>query len=137
MTLFWIGFGIIFLIIELVTATFYGLALALAAFGVAIYTAFVPVVEVDITQGVIFVIIAIIASYLFPKFFRAAVGDNDRPQGLDMYIGETRRVRLVGEDFKVKLDGVEYLVISDDDLEDKDLVEIVDRRGSVFIAEKR
>lgn len=137
MTLFWIGFGIIFLIVELVTATFYGLALALAAFSVAIYTAFVPVVEADITQGVIFVIIAIIASYLFPKFFRAAVGDNDRPQGLDMYIGETRRVRLIGEDFKVKLDGVEYLIISNDDLEDKDLVEIVDRRGSVFIAEKR
>ena len=52
-----------------------------------------------------------------------------------MYIGERRRVRQVDEDFKIKLDGVEYLVVCDDDLEDKDLVEIVDRRGSIFIVE--
>lgn len=53
-----------------------------------------------------------------------------------MYIGESRRVHLIGEDFKIKLDGVDYILVSDDELEDNDLVEIVDRRGSVFIGEK-
>ncbi len=83
------------MIIELITATFYGFALALAAFAVAIYTAFVPTAQVDIIQGSIFVVVAIIASYLFPKFFRAATGDQEKPQGLDIYIGESRRVRAV------------------------------------------
>ncbi len=34
---FWLGAGIIFLIVEMITATFYGLSLALAAFAVAGY----------------------------------------------------------------------------------------------------
>lgn len=35
--LFWIGTGIIFLIIEMLTATFYGLSVAIAAFVLAVY----------------------------------------------------------------------------------------------------
>lgn len=137
MTLFWIGFWIIFLIVELLTATFYGFSLAVGAFSVAIYTAFVSAEQIDVIQGVIFAIISLIVAYMCSKIFRATIEKPSRLQGLDMYIGESRRVRVVGEDFKIKLDGVDYLVISDDELVDKDLVEIVDRRGSVFIAEKR
>lgn len=53
-----------------------------------------------------------------------------------MYFGESRRVHLVDEDFKIKLDGVDYIIVSDDELRDRDLVQIIDRRGSVFIGEK-
>jgi len=35
--LFWIGAGIVFLIIEMITAAFYGLSLAIASFIVACY----------------------------------------------------------------------------------------------------
>lgn len=35
--LFWIGLGIVFLIVEVATATFYGLALSLASAIVALY----------------------------------------------------------------------------------------------------
>lgn len=133
--LFWIGAGIIFLILELITATFYGFALALSAFVVAAYVFAVNPQGLDAMQGMIFVVCAMISSYVFPKILTPKT-DTDKPQGLDIYIGETRRIRLVGEDFKVKLDGVEYMIISDDDIDDKDLVKIVDRRGSVFIAEK-
>ncbi|MBB1554277.1 NfeD family protein [Candidatus Gracilibacteria bacterium] len=136
MVLFWIGFGIVFLIVELITATFYGFSLAIAAFVVAIYVAVTGASNVDIVQGAIFAITALVTCYFFPKFFASSPESSDeKPQGLDMYIGERRRVRQVDEDFKVKLDGVEYLVVCDDDLEDKDLVEIVDRRGSIFIVE--
>lgn len=136
MVLFWIGFGIVFLIVELITATFYGFSLAIAAFIVAIYAAIMNSSNVDIIQGAIFAGTAIATCYFFPKFFASSVeSSEEKPQGLDMYIGERRRVRQVDEDFKIKLDGVEYLVVCDDDLEDKDLVEIVDRRGSIFIVE--
>lgn len=133
--LFWIGAGIIFLILELITATFYGFALALSAFAVASYVFVMNPQGLDAMQGMIFVVCAMISSYIFPKILTPKT-DADKPQGLDIYIGETRRIRLVGEDFKVKLDGVEYMIISDDEIDDKDLVKIVDRRGSVFIAEK-
>lgn len=33
----WIGAGLFFLIIEILTTAFYGLALAISAFGVALY----------------------------------------------------------------------------------------------------
>lgn len=136
MVLFWIGFGIVFLIVELITATFYGFSLAIAAFIVAIYAAIMNSSNVDIIQGAIFAGTALVTCYFFPKFFVSSVeSSEEKPQGLDMYIGERRRVRQVDEDFKIKLDGVEYLVVCDDDLEDKDLVEIVDRRGSIFIVE--
>lgn len=84
----------------------------------------------------IFVIFAIIFSYFLPKWLTPRDSDYENKQGLDIYVGETRRVRSVGEDFKIKLDGVEYIAVSDDDLEDKNLVDIVDRKGSVFIVEK-
>lgn len=134
--LFWIGAGIVFLILELITAAFYGFALAVAAFMVAIYVFFANPTAFDGIQGLIFVIFAIIFSYFFPKWLTPKGSDHEHKQGLDMYIGETRRVRSVGEDFKVKLDGVDYITVSDDDLEDKMLVEIIDRKGSVFIVEK-
>lgn len=135
LTLFWIGAGIVFLILEIMTATFYGLSLAIAAFSVAVYATIVAPGAFDVVQGLIFVVVALIASYFLPKWLTPKEV-TEKPQGLDMYLSERHRVRAVDEDFKVKLDGVQYLVISDDDLEDKDLVELVERKGSVFVVEK-
>lgn len=134
--LFWIGAGIIFLIVELMTSAFYGFSLAISAFAVAVYVLFAHPVAFDAMQGVIFVVMAIVCSYFLPKWLSPRNKEEDKPQGLDIYIGETHRVKAYGEDFKITLDGVPYIVVSDDELETKDLVELVDRRGSVFIGEK-
>lgn len=77
--LFWIGAGIIFLILELITATFYGFALAISAFAVAGYVFVVNPQGLDAMQGVIFVIIAIICSYISPKILTPKT-DSDKPQ---------------------------------------------------------
>lgn len=134
--LFWIGAGIVFLIIELVTSAFYGFSLAIAAFVVAAYVFFTHPTAFDAIQWIIFVVIAMLCSYFLPKWLSPKNELLDKPQGLDMYIGEHHRVKKVWEDFKVYLDGVQYFLVSDDEIQNNDLVEIVDRRGSVFIGEK-
>lgn len=134
--LFWIGTGIIFLILELITSTFYGFALAIASFIVAMYVFFLGADVFDGIQWLIFAIIAVICSYFFPKWLTPKDPINDKPQGLDIYIGQTHKIRQFWEDFKILLDWVQYLIISDDELENKDLVEIVDRRGSLFVVKK-
>lgn len=48
---FWISIVLIFLIIEFSTATFYGLALSLAAGVVALYVFFMQDMELSILQG--------------------------------------------------------------------------------------
>jgi hypothetical protein len=55
----------------------------------------------------------------------------EHAQGLDIYLGETRKVKKVGEDYKVVLDGVEYL-IDIDGVKSGDRVELTSRKGSIF-----
>jgi len=132
--LFWIGAGIIFLIVEMISATFYGLSLAIAAFGVGIVTMLMGSTGWDVVQGVVFVVLSLVTSYFLPKWLTPR--SESKPQGMDLYIGETRRLKAVGEDWKVSLDGVDYIVIVDEDAEEGDRVEIFDRKGSVFYAKK-
>lgn len=81
MLLFWIGFGIIFLIIEILTTTFYGFALAIASFVVAGYVGLNNIQEIDIIQGVIFVVVGLIASFWFSKISKNALHTKDeKPQ---------------------------------------------------------
>ena len=88
--LLWIGSGIVFLIIEIVTSTFYGLALAVAAFAVAAFLGVFPEENLSIVQGIIFVAVSLTASYLLPKYLSPK--EKEKPQGLDIYLGEVRRV---------------------------------------------
>lgn len=125
--LFWIGVGIIFLIVEIITSVFYGLSLAIAAFCVAAFVWANSLHELTIFQGAIFVLVALLMSYLLPKILMKNIKDT-HPQGLDMYIGNSYRIREFDEDFKIKLDGVYYVAISDDDLFEGDFVTVVDRR---------
>lgn len=106
--LFWIGAGILFLIIEMITTAFYGLSLALSALVVALYVWLLGEQNVSIIQGLIFAIVSALTSYGLTRLF----SDNSKetPQGLDIYIGQSRKVKKVGEDFKVTLDGVDYFV---------------------------
>lgn len=91
---FWIAFAILFIIIEILTITFYGLSLALACAIVAITVSMTHATTFTILQGVIFAISSLFFSFLLPRFL---VSDEpDTPQGVDKYIGQVRTLRKVG-----------------------------------------
>ncbi len=84
---------------------------------------------VTITQGVVFALVTFLASYYLPRML-TPTGDG-HPQWLDIYIGESRKVKKSGEDYKVVLDGVDYLV-DIDGVKAWDRVELTSRKGSIF-----
>lgn len=124
---FWIASAIIFLIIEMMTATFYGLSLALSSAIVAIYVYFSNDSSITIIQGGIFAFLSLIFALLLPKLLRSSLPDT--PQGADQYIGQKRSVKKSGDEYKISLDGVEYLVESEDVLTSGDRVEIMGHHG--------
>lgn len=131
---FWIGAFVFFLILELVTATFYGLALSLASALTWLYVWYTGVGEIDIIQAVIFACTAFIASYFLPRFLTPST-DHETPQWVDIYIGQKRKVKKVGESFKISLDGVDYLV-EWDDIGAGDQVEVLKKKGAGFVVTK-
>ncbi len=52
-------------------------------------------------------------SYFLPRLLTPA-DSHDVAQGVDVYIGQKRKVKKVGDTFKISLDGVEYIVLGDD-----------------------
>ena len=106
--LFALGTGIIFLLVEMVTATFYGLSLGIAAFIVALYVWISWDTSLMLLHALLFLSVSALLSYFLPKF----LSPEDAPphQWLDKYLGETRKVKKVWEDFRVVLDGIEYTV---------------------------
>jgi len=92
----------------MITAAFYGLSLAISAFIVAFYVWIFGDQGVSIIQGLIFAISSVIASYALTRIFSSSLPET--PQGLDIYIGQSRKVKKVGDDYKVTLDGVDYFV---------------------------
>ncbi len=110
----WLSAGILFLIVEFLTATFYGFALSVAAFVVALYVYTTKEMNFTIIQGLIFAGISLVASYFFPKWLSPKT--EDKPQGLDIYIGEVHKVQMHGDEIKITLNGVEYLAQSDENI---------------------
>ena len=126
--LLWIAIAIFFLIIEMVTATFYGLSLALSAAIVAIVTYIIQEPTLTILQGWVFAIASLIFALIIPKLLVSHEGD--MPQWADKYIAQVRSVKKVGGDYKISLDGVDYLVDSDEELVVGDKVEVVGHQGA-------
>ena len=124
----WLAVAIAFLIIEILTATFYGLAIALAASIVALYVYLVWDTEFSIIQGLILVIGSVVFAYLLPKILSSSTPD--MPQGFDRYIGEKRTVKKHAWDLKISLDGVDYTVESDEDIASWDKVEVIGHKGA-------
>lgn len=103
--------GIFFLLIEMLTATFYGLAISIASFVLAVYIYFTGDATMTIAQGVILVVISAIFAYVLPKWLRP--NTPDFKSGLDAHVGQKCHLARVGDDWKVKIDGVDYLVDED------------------------
>lgn len=130
--IFWISIGIGFLIIEMITVTFYGLAISMAAFLTGLYVWYFGVNEVNIIQWIIFAVVSFLSSYFFPKILMPNI--EEKAQWLDIYIGQTRKVKQVWEDFKVIFDGVEYL-IDIEGVKSGTKVRLTSRKGSLFYGE--
>jgi membrane protein implicated in regulation of membrane protease activity len=88
---FWVATALVFLIVEFVTATFYGLALSLAAAIVGIYVYASGETSFTIVQGIIFAVASLVFAYALPKLLSSS--DPDMPQGMDRYTGEVRTVK--------------------------------------------
>ncbi len=129
---FWISIGIGFLIIEMITVTFYGLAISSAAFITGLYVWYFGLNEVNIIQWVIFAVVSFLASYFLPKLLMPKI--EEKAQWLDVYIGQTRKVKQVWEDFKVNFDGVDYL-IDIDGVKSGTKVRLTSRKWSLFYGE--
>lgn len=131
---FWSGVVVAFIILELLTSTFYGLSLALAAGVVSLYVFFTKEIELSLAQGVIFVISSAIFAYFLPKYLSSSMPDI--PQGVDRYIGEKRSIKKVAGDLKISLDGVEYLIESDDEMVSGDRVEVIGHKWAAMKVKK-
>lgn len=92
--LFWIGLVVGFIILELLTATFYGLSLALASAIVAFLVYFSGDTTFEILHAVVFVFSSAFFAFLLPKYLVSHTPDT--PQGMDQYIGLTRSVKKTG-----------------------------------------
>lgn len=124
---FWSGVVVAFIILELLTSTFYGLSLALAAGVVSFYVFFTKEGELSLIQGLIFVVASAIFAYFLPKYLSSSMPDV--PQGVDRYIGEKRSVKKIAGDLKISLDGVEYLIDAEDEIVAGDKVEVLWHKG--------
>jgi len=103
--------GIFFLLLEMLTATFYGLSISISSFILALYVYFTGDATMTIAQGLILVIASAIFAYILPKKLKPHT--EAFKTGLDTHIGQSFRLEKVGSDWKVKIDGVDYLVEDD------------------------
>lgn len=100
--------GVFFLLIEMLTATFYGLSVSITCFVLAIYIYITGDATLTIAQGIILVVISGTFAYLLPKYLKP--NTPDFKSGLDAHIGQKFHLEKVGSDWKVKIDGVDYLI---------------------------
>ena len=82
--LFWMGLTIGFIILELLTATFYGLSLAFASVIVWFYIFLSQDIQFEIIHAVIFAIGSALFAYFLPNMLHSR--SPDTPQGSDRYI---------------------------------------------------
>jgi membrane protein implicated in regulation of membrane protease activity len=85
----WISAGIFLGIIEMFTGTFYFLALSLAALSVGGYVWCFEINSISYLQSGIFLVVASLLAYLFPKFFTPNTDTDYNNNALDRFIGST------------------------------------------------
>jgi membrane protein implicated in regulation of membrane protease activity len=131
----WIWAALVFLIIEMFTATFYGLSVSLAAGIVAIYVAVMGDQTTLVIHGIIFAVASVIFSIFLPKMLTPTTGTN-QPQGMDRYTGEVRSVKKSWGEYKISLDGVEYVIECDSDVVAGDKVSVLGSHGTAMHVKK-
>ncbi len=130
----WLAIAALFLVVELITATFYGLSISFAAGVTALYVLISHETSITLVQWGVFVLASAIFAYILPKMLVSNAPDV--PQWTDKYVWEKRTVKKVGGDLKIALDGVDYLLESDDEIESGDKVEVVWHKWSSMKVKK-
>ncbi|MDD2916805.1 MAG: hypothetical protein PHH70_03095 [Candidatus Gracilibacteria bacterium] len=100
--------GVFFLLIEMLTATFYGLSVSVACFALALYVYMTGDTNITVIQGILLVVVSGLFAYFLPKWLKP--NTEALKSGLDAHIGQSFRLERVGSDWKVKIDGVDYLI---------------------------
>ncbi|MFZ3232897.1 MAG: hypothetical protein WA194_05195 [Patescibacteria group bacterium] len=104
----WLAFAVLALILEMFTGTLYGLSFSLSAFLLAAYVAITKETDLSVGQAVIFAVSGAVFCFVFPIWFNNT--KTEFKQGLDASVGKTYSLKKVGDDYKVAIDGVDYLV---------------------------
>jgi membrane protein implicated in regulation of membrane protease activity len=132
---FWVILTIIFILIEMFTATFYGLSLALSSTIVAFYVYFSWDTSHQIIHAALFVLGSGIFAYFLPRLLISKIPD--KPQWLDEYVGMIRTVKKVGTEMKIVLDGVDYPIDTPDEIKVGDKVKIIGHQGISLTVQKK
>lgn len=107
----WLAVAVLALIVEMFSGTLYGLSFSLSAFLIAAYVSVTGETQLSLAQALIFAVSGAVFCFVFPKWFNKT--RTEFKQGLDTAVGKTYALKKVGEDFKVSIDGVDYLVDPD------------------------
>lgn len=73
-------------------------------------------------------------AFVLPRILSSR--EPDVPQGMDRYIGEKRTIKKMGGDMKISLDGVDYLIDTDDEIATGDKVEVTGHKGAAMRVRK-
>lgn len=103
--------GVFFLLIEMLTATFYGLSVSISFFVLAFYVYMTGDREMTVVHGMVLVVVSALLAYFLPKWLKPHT--EAFKSGLDAHIGQSFHLEHVGSDWKVKIDGVDYLIDED------------------------
>jgi membrane protein implicated in regulation of membrane protease activity len=104
----WLAIGVLAFIVEMFSGTLYGLSFAFSGFILAGYVAVTGDTEITLVQAAIFAITGIVFCFLFPRWFNRS--ETEFKHGLDAAVGKSYPLKKVGDDWKVTIDGVDYLV---------------------------
>lgn len=131
----WLAFAVLAFIVEMFSGTLYGLSFSLSALVVAAYVAVTGETGITLAQALIFAAAGTPLCFLFPKIFRTKT---EFKQGLDAHVGKKFSLKKVGDDFKVSIDGVDYLVDPDcvtSAFENKKKVVLVSHEDGALVVE--
>ena len=90
--------------------------------------------QFEIIHAVIFAIGSALFAYFLPNMLHSR--SPDTPQGSDRYIWEKRSVKKSCGDLRISLDGVEYLIESDDEILAGEKVEVTGHKGASMKVKK-
>jgi len=107
----WLAAWIVFIIIEMMTVTLYWLSMSIAAFIVAFYVYFTKAQSADIKQITIFAIVSTLLIFIFPKFFHLSKWS--AKIWIEAYVWKVYKLKKVGNDWKVEIEWVDYLINED------------------------
>ena len=135
----WVVLGLVALVLEAITNTFYSLSVGIAAFATAIFAYLLHQPEITTLQAVVFLAVSIACAFGFPKVF-AGGKKSAFATGLDSAIGKKFTLVKADREWKVNIDGVSYRIdencLADDFFEGERVTVVSHDSGVVTVKRK-